>query len=291
MWQLYIVQLVDKVKLAAELQRWKDGSKKISPNLHVVEKNSPISKPVHVCMFYRLVEFVNQHHQDAWLTTVDEIREIWLVEGRRTFPSHATRGLLWTRQCWFQQHGPPTIFFTHSTVDNQWPELSRLMSPDNQYSNSCRNSALFDNPRLVFSLLHQSTNSMWVSLVPHITGWGVSGSIMAVPMFMVSPGFLVLKTWFYQTTMNETIHYIDKLVSTDNPAKQILMMCAIVDFDQIWRTSLLHDGKQECDCGFPKPLQQDSIIVKSPLCIPYESTATTQCNCQHGGLMWTWSQL
>ena len=50
---------------------------------------------------------------------------------------HYASGLRGTRQYWFKQRsrliamvdtlGLPTVFFTHSAADLQWPELARLI--------------------------------------------------------------------------------------------------------------------------------------------------------------------
>ena len=44
--------------------------------------------------------------------------------------------------------GLPTIFFTHSAADLQWPELVRLICPDDLDSSSSRNKALQMNPAI-----------------------------------------------------------------------------------------------------------------------------------------------
>ena len=53
---------------------------------------------------------------------------------------HYASTLRGTRQYWFKQRsrllsmvdtlGLPTIFFTHSAADLQWPELARLICPE-----------------------------------------------------------------------------------------------------------------------------------------------------------------
>ncbi len=53
---------------------------------------------------------------------------------------HYASSLRGTRQYWFQQRsrliamvdmlGLPTVFFTHSAADLQWPELTRLLCPE-----------------------------------------------------------------------------------------------------------------------------------------------------------------
>ena len=79
--------------------------------------------------------YVHQHLHDAQLS-VDELREMIGHEGEvfsNRILHYATfkRG---TRQYWFKQRsrliamvdtlGLPTVFFTHSVADLQWPELA-----------------------------------------------------------------------------------------------------------------------------------------------------------------------
>ena len=44
--------------------------------------------------------------------------------------------------------GMPTIFLTHSAADLQWPELARLICPDDPDSSSSRSKALMENPAI-----------------------------------------------------------------------------------------------------------------------------------------------
>ncbi len=43
--------------------------------------------------------------------------------------------------------GMPTVFFTHSAADNQWPELARLIA-ENPDESSSRSSAVNNNPAI-----------------------------------------------------------------------------------------------------------------------------------------------
>ena len=42
--------------------------------------------------------------------------------------------------------GLPTVFFTHSAADLQWPELARLICPDDPDNSSSRSKAVMENP-------------------------------------------------------------------------------------------------------------------------------------------------
>ncbi len=72
---------------------------------------------------------------------------------------HYASSLRGTSQYWFKQRGRlismlddlglPTVFFTHSAADGQWPELARLICPaDKQDSRSSRNAAVAENPAI-----------------------------------------------------------------------------------------------------------------------------------------------
>ena len=71
---------------------------------------------------------------------------------------HYASSLRGTRQYWFRQWnrlismvdslGLPTIFFTHSAADLQWPELTHLICPDDADSSSRRIQAVNNNPAL-----------------------------------------------------------------------------------------------------------------------------------------------
>ena len=71
---------------------------------------------------------------------------------------HYAASLRGTKQYWFRQRsrllstvdtlGLPTIFFTHSAADLQWPELANLICPDNPGSRSSRTKAVVENPAI-----------------------------------------------------------------------------------------------------------------------------------------------
>jgi len=42
----------------------------------------------------------------------------------------------------------PTVFFTHSAADSQWPELACLLCPENEDSSSNRSKVVSDNPAI-----------------------------------------------------------------------------------------------------------------------------------------------
>ena len=89
--------------------------------------------------------YVRQHLGDAQLS-LDELRDMVGREGE-AFSNrvlHYASTLRGTRQHWFKQRSRllsmvdtldlPTISFTHSAADLQWPELARLICPEDPES-------------------------------------------------------------------------------------------------------------------------------------------------------------
>ena len=87
--------------------------------------------------------YVKQHPGDAQLS-LDELRDMVGRQGE-AFSNrvlHYASSLRGTKQYWFRQRsrllsmvdtlGLPTIFFTHSAADLQWPELAHLICPEEQ---------------------------------------------------------------------------------------------------------------------------------------------------------------
>ena len=103
--------------------------------------------------------YISKHPKDARLT-LDELREMVGSEGE-CFANrvlHFASSLRGTSQYWSKQKnklismvdalGLPTVFFTHSAADGQWPELARLICPEDQESSSSRSKAVADNPAI-----------------------------------------------------------------------------------------------------------------------------------------------
>ena len=101
--------------------------------------------------------YIRQHPDDAHLS-VEELQEMVGSDGE-SFSNrvlHYATSLRDIRQYWFKQRsrliamvdtlGFPTVFFTHSAADLQWPELARLICSDDQDSSSARNKAVQENP-------------------------------------------------------------------------------------------------------------------------------------------------
>ena len=103
--------------------------------------------------------FINQHPKDARLT-LEELQEIVDSDGYM-FSSrvlHFASSLRGTSQYWFKRRsqlismvdtlGLPTVFFTHSAADGQWPELARLICDHDPDSSSSRSKAVSENPAI-----------------------------------------------------------------------------------------------------------------------------------------------
>ena len=84
---------------------------------------------------------------------------------------HFRGSLRGTRQFWSKQKsrlvamvdtlGLPTVFFTHSAADLQWPELARLLCPDDPDCSGSRSKAVVENPCLAdWFFYHRITKFM-----------------------------------------------------------------------------------------------------------------------------------
>ena len=102
---------------------------------------------------------MRQHPGDAQLS-LDELRDMVGREGE-VFSNrvlHYGASLRGTKQYWFKQRsrlismvdtlGLPTVFFTHSAADLQWPELAQLICPDDPHCRTSRTKAVIENPAI-----------------------------------------------------------------------------------------------------------------------------------------------
>ena len=109
--------------------------------------------------------YVRKRPQDA-RPSVEELRDMVGREGE-AFSNrvlHYAGSLRGTRQYWFKQRsrliamvdtlGLPTIFFTHSAADLQWPELVRLICPDDPDSSTSCSRAVIENPAIADWFFH-----------------------------------------------------------------------------------------------------------------------------------------
>ena len=103
--------------------------------------------------------YIRQHPRDGQLS-LDELPDMVGRQGE-AFSSrvlHYASSLRGTKQYWQRLRsrllsmvdtlGLPTIFFTHSDANLQWPELAQPICPNNPDSRTARAKALIDNPAL-----------------------------------------------------------------------------------------------------------------------------------------------
>lgn len=129
--------------------------------------------------------------------------------------------------------GLPTIFFTHSAADNQWPELAPLICPEDPESAASRAKAVIKNPAvadwLFYHRVEKFVDAFYVGVLgatdywmgfewqqcgsPHVHGlaWLPNAPDVEKLLTCTSPDEL-------ETTKQEIIQYADKVISTINPA-------------------------------------------------------------------------
>ena len=188
--------------------------------------------------------YVNQHPNDARLS-VDELRDMVGREGE-TFSNrvlHYASSLRGTRQYWFRQRsrlislvdtiGLPTVFFTHSAADHQWPELARLLSPEDPDSSSSRTKAVINNPAITDCFFSHRIQKFIEAFYVGILGasdfwfrfeWQHRGSphVHGLAWFADAPDVQqILSTPEPDdSSKQQLIDYINSIISTTNPAVQ-----------------------------------------------------------------------
>ena len=127
--------------------------------------------------------------------------------------------------------GLPTIFFTHSAADLQWPELAYLICPEDPNSSASRIQAVNDNPALadwffchrvqkfveVFYLGVLKATDYWMRFEwqhrgsPHVHGVAWLPNAPDVEQLLKS-------TDNSESVKEEIIQYANKVVTTIDPA-------------------------------------------------------------------------
>jgi len=129
--------------------------------------------------------------------------------------------------------GLPTIFFTHSAADNQWPELAQLICPEDPESAASRAQAVIENPavadRFFYHMVEKFVDAFCIGVLgatdywmrfewqhrgnPHVHGlaWLPNAPDVEKLLTCTSPDEL-------EITKQEIIQYADKVISTINPA-------------------------------------------------------------------------
>ena len=187
--------------------------------------------------------YIRQHPLDAQLS-VEELRDMVSREGE-AFSNrvlHYASSLRGTRQYWFKQRsrliamvdtlGLPTVFFTHSAADLQWPEVARLICPDNPDSSSSRSKALQENPAIADWFFHHRIqkfiNAFYIGVLgatdfwlrfewqhrgsPHVHGLAWLPDAPNVEQVLASSATGT------DAAKEALIQHVDRIVSTTNPA-------------------------------------------------------------------------
>ena len=184
--------------------------------------------------------YVRQNPHDGHLS-VDELREL-VGHDNNAFTSrvlHFGATLRGTRQFWLKQKrrlismvdtlGLPTVFFTLSAADLQWPELAKLLNVENHGNSAARSKAVVENPCLTnWFFYHRVLNFMdafYINLLKAKEYWlrfeyqhRGSPHVHGVVWLSDAPDVQSILTVEDQSSQEDLIRYIDKIVSTMNPA-------------------------------------------------------------------------
>ena len=172
--------------------------------------------------------------------TVEELKDMVGSEGE-AFSCRVLRyagSLRGTSSYWFKQRsrlkamvdtlGLPTVFLTHRAVDLQWPELARLICPDNPESRSKRSEALVVNPAIADWFFYQRIRLFMKGFYDDVLGvkdywlkfeWQHRGSPHVHGLAWLSDAPSVDQGVVQEASIQQQIaQYADKIVSTVNPA-------------------------------------------------------------------------
>ena len=184
--------------------------------------------------------YIRQHPGDAQLT-VDELRDMVGRDGE-AFSSrvlHYAASLRGTRQYWFRQRsrlismvdtlGLPTIFFTHSAADLQWPELACLICPEGPDTAASRMKAVNENPAIAdwffFYRVQKFMEAFYIGVLKATDYWmrfewqhRGSPHVHGVAWLPNAPDVEQLLRSADDSISQEVIQYANRVVTTINPA-------------------------------------------------------------------------
>ena len=185
--------------------------------------------------------YVKQHPQDAQLS-VEDLRAMIGSQGN-AFSNrvlHFATSLRGTSPYWFKQRsrliamidtlGLPTVFFTHSAADLQWPELGKLLCPDDPTNRRKRKQALVENPALAdwffYVRIQQYMKYYYVDILGACDYWlrfewqhRGSPHVHGLAWLPNTPNVELLQDDSTDPALStEICDYIDSIVSTVNPA-------------------------------------------------------------------------
>ena len=221
------------------LMRYDDGRFARHPRFHYFALNSE--------MRWRALQtgrvYIKQHPSDARLS-LDELRSMIDCGGEQFSKRvmHYASSLRGTKQYWFKQRsrlitmvdmlGMPTVFFTHSAADNQWPELARLICTDNPESSSSRSTAVNQNPAIADWFFYERISKFVEAFYVDILGatdywfrfeWQHRGSphVHGLAWLLNTPDAEKLlscdESSQFLDVVEHVISYVDQIVSTMNP--------------------------------------------------------------------------
>ena len=126
----------------------------------------------------------------------------------------------------------PTVFFTHSAADGQWPELARLICKDSPENSSSRSKAVNENPAVADWFFYERISKFVETYYKDILGatdywfrfeWQHCGSphVHGLAWLPNAPDAEKLLSCDDSSQLldvvDEVIAYVDELVSTVNP--------------------------------------------------------------------------
>ena len=129
--------------------------------------------------------------------------------------------------------GMPTVFFTHSAADGQWPKLARLICPDKKNSSTSRSKAVSDNPAIADWFFYHRISKFVDTFYTDVMGavdfwyrfeWQHRGSphVHGIAWFADAPDVQhLLAAEDYSDLIGgveNVTSYADSIVSTINPA-------------------------------------------------------------------------
>ena len=194
-------------------------------------------------MRHRVLVYIRQHPEDGQLS-MDELQDMVGRQGE-AFSSrvlHYASSLRGTNQCWQHQRsgllsmvdtlGLPTVFFTHSAADLQWPELAHLICPDNPDSRTARAKAVIENPALADWFFYHRVIQFVKAFYTGVLGatdywlrfeWQHQGSphVHGLAWLPDTPDVEQLRDGGSETSetlKEDIIRHADQLISTVNPA-------------------------------------------------------------------------
>ena len=179
--------------------------------------------------------YVRQNPEDAHLS-IDDLRDMVGRQGENFANRvlHYAASLRGTKQYWFQQRsrlismvdalGMPTVFFTHSAADLQWPELARLIDAEN----TGRPNALIENPAIAdwffYHRIQKFVDVYYVDLLGALDFWlrfewqhRGSPHVHGLAWLRNAPNFEETVEQGDEAAKHQLIEFIDKLVCTQNP--------------------------------------------------------------------------